>query len=49
MKVIRNPAGQRHIPDTPAHPGNQRQGMTAQRYLPCLSGTIREHGLTYAK
>ena len=42
MKVIRNPAGQSHIPEPASTPQESAAGNDAQRYSPCISGTIRE-------
>jgi len=49
MKVIRNPAGQHHIRNTPAHPGNQRQGMMPSAIRPAYPALSGSTGLTYAK
>jgi hypothetical protein len=42
MKVIRKPAGQRHIPEHVSTPWQSAAGNDAQRYSPCISGIIRE-------
>ena len=44
MKVIRKPAGQRHIPEPPAQPGNQRQRMITSAIHPAIRHHPRSTG-----